>query len=392
VNVLISLIAATVLSPFGLYHHVPATDLDKPAAREELKSFSLVTVRGDSGTAGGGVGEFLTNRGNTAVYLYRRGTAVSDDEAAALARDHPDWIAHDRAGRVVTSNAGGQVIDVTNPAVRDWLVGGVARDAKAGNYDGVYLDVLGAFFSSRFYSARPVIGAADLEDTAWRDASVALIKAVKQATGKPVIANGFGLQNGKNYADHKADADQLIAAADGIQIEQFVRNGNMPLNKYKAPARWREDVAFLRDVGRQGKMVLADTRVRATNDRTAMDAQRDYALASFLVGAEGSARFRFAEGALTGTVDPAMADTISALGPPLGDAQPQGGEMVRRFAGGRVTVDPVAHSAQIDTQGGSSSSPPAPHRRARNWSVLVGLVFVALVVVGGIGIFVSRRR
>ena len=79
---------------------------------------------------------------------------------------------------------------------------------------------------------------------------------MKAATGKPVVANGFGLQNGKNYADHKADADQLIAAADGIQIEQFVRNGNLGVDKYKPAERWREDVAFLGDVGKLGKIGL----------------------------------------------------------------------------------------------------------------------------------------
>src|SRR4051812_3181634 len=100
-----------VMSPFGLYHHVPAADLDNPATRQELASaFSLVTVRGDSGSTAGGVGEFLKNRGNTAVYLYRRGTAVSDTDAASFARDHPAWLAKDAAGKVVTSNAGGDVI------------------------------------------------------------------------------------------------------------------------------------------------------------------------------------------------------------------------------------------------------------------------------------------
>ena len=217
--VAVFLAAAVAASPFGLYHHVPASDLDKPEYRQELgRAFKLVTVRGDAGSTASGVGELLKHRGDADVYLYRRGTAVSEEDAAAFGRDHPDWVAHDRAGKIVTSNAGGQVIDITNRAVRDWLVAGIERDVRAGRYDGVYLDVLGSFFSSRFYSGRPVIAGAPLADSAWRDACVALINAVKIATGKPVIANGFGLQNGKNYADHKADSDQLIAAADGIQI------------------------------------------------------------------------------------------------------------------------------------------------------------------------------
>ena len=390
-----AVVAAMVMSPFGLYHHVPATDLDKPTVRQELTSaFSLVTVRGDAGSTGGGVGEFLKNRANTAAYLYRRGTAVSDEDAAALSRDHPEWLAKDATGKVVTSNAGGDVIDITNPAVRGWLVDGIARDVRAGAYDGVYLDVLGSFFSARFYSARPVIGGAPLADVAWRDGSVALIKAVKAATGKPVVANGFGLQNGKNYADHKADSDELIAAADGVQVEQFVRNGNMALDKYETPARWREDVAFIRDVGKLGKIVLADTRVRDTNDAAAVDAQRMYALASFLVGAEGPARFRFAEGSATGTVDAAMADTINALGAPLAEATSDGSAMVRRFAGGLVTVDPAANFASIDIRGkaGVTSSAPLPKRTSGwAWRVVVGFGVAVGVFLFGL-VLLGRRR
>jgi hypothetical protein len=368
------------MSPFGLYHHVTAGNVP------DTSNFALVTVRGD-----GDVTTLLKNRGNTRMFLYRRGTAVGDADAAAFGRDHPDWLMHDRGGRVVTSNAGGDVIDITNPAVRHWLVDGLRRDVDAGAYDGVYLDVLGAFFSQRFYSGRPFIAGAPLDDAAWRDASVALIREVKAATGKPVIANGFGWQSGKNYADHKADADQVIAAADGIQIEQFVRNGNTAADQYAAPARWREDVDLLGAVGRMDKIVLADTRVRNADDKTAVDKQRTYALASFLVGAEGPARFRFATGALTGEVDTSMADTINALGAPKGDAHRDGDAMTREFDGGSVRVDPVSHTASIDTGRASNAAEPTSSssaRRGRTTWIVVAAVIVLLLL----AVFLMRRR
>jgi len=390
VSALIVWLAAMVMSPFGLYHHVPAGDLEKPALRQDLTTnFSLVTVRGDEGSTTAGVGDLLKNRGNTAVYLYRRGTAVSEEDAAALGRDHPDWVAHDAAGKVVTSNAGGQVIDITNPAVREWLVSGVTRDVKAGAYDGVYLDVLGSFFSARFYSGRPVIGGTPLADAGWRDASIAVVKAVKAATGKPVVANGFGLQNGKNYADHKADSDLLIAAADGIQIEQFVRNGNMGLDKYKATKRWREDVAFVAALGREGKIVLADTRVRSTADVAAVGRQREYALASFLLGAEGPARFRFAEGAGTGTVDGGMSEIISGLGPPLAAAKNEGDVMSREFANGDVRVNPTTHDARIVVEKHTVTTAPPPHEDTTRFYIIGGAALA--LVVGGLA-FGRRRR
>lgn len=378
----LSLVFAMAMSPFGLYHHVTADDLNNGATRQELlMNFNLVTVRGDNSSVAGGLGTFLANRGNTKVLLYRRGTAVGDDDAATFSRAHPDWLTHDRAGRVVTSNAGGSVIDITKPEVRAWLVGGLEHDVKAGSYDGVYLDVLGSFFSERFYSGRPVLNGAPLDDNAWRDASVALIREVKAATGKLVIANGFGLQSGKNYSDHRADSDQLIAAADGVQIEQFVRNGNMATNQYASPARWRDDVQFLEDVGRMNKIVLADTRVRADNDKSGVDQQRTYALASFLVGAEGPARFRFATGAATGDVDASIADTINALGTPDGEPTRDGGGLMRRFTGGTVSVDPTTHDASIQLTSANTTGSTAASRSTKNTSS--GFNFLAGAVGAG---------
>lgn len=385
-NLLVGLLAAATLSPFGLYHHVPASDLGDAAPSDLVRDFKLVTVRGDGGETGGGVGELLARRGDADVYLYRRGTAVSDDEAPQLPLE---FLARDAEGDVVTSNAGGQVIDITNPPVRRWLVDRITRDAATGEYDGVYLDVLGSFFSSRFYSARPEMAGVPLADSAWRDASIALITEVKQATGLPVIANGFGIQNGRNYAEHKADTDLLIAAADGIQIEQFVRNGNMELDRYKPAARWREDIDFLAQVGRMGKIALANTRVRTTDDRQAVAAQQNYALASFLLGAEAPARFRFAEGAATGIVDGDMAATIEALGKPLGEAVPDGDALVRRFEHGRVEVNPTRNEATIDVAG----APAAGSDDSQGGGVryVVGAVaLVALVV--ALGFFAGRRR
>jgi hypothetical protein len=204
-----------------------------------------------------------------------------------------------------------------------------------------------------------------------------------------VIANGFGIQNGKNYADHRADADRLIAAADGIQVEQFVRNGNMALDKYKPEARWQEDVDFIADVGKRGKIVLADTRVRETADRDAVARQQEYALASFLVGAHGTARFRFAEGAATGTVDPRMAKTIDDLGAPKGDAEVDGDAMVREFANGTVSVDPTNHDVRIRVNNRTVTTAPPPRENTSRFYA-VGIA-AAVLLVGGLAYGRLRR-
>ena len=99
----LSLVFAMAMSPFGLYHHVNAPELDNGTTRQELlNNFSLVTIRGDNSSTAGGLGTFLANRGNTKVLLYRRGTAVGKDDAAKFAREHPDWPSSD--GRCAEGN------------------------------------------------------------------------------------------------------------------------------------------------------------------------------------------------------------------------------------------------------------------------------------------------
>ncbi len=145
------------------------------------------------------------------------------------------------------------------------------------------------------------------------------------------------------------------------------------------------------------KIVLADTRVRDANDKGAVDQQRTYTLASFLVGAEGPARFRFATGPATGDVDASIADTINSLGAPLGDATRNGGGLTRRFTGGTVSVDPTTHDASINVSGATSSGPsgtPSPsrvttHKRSGfNWAAgAIG----AVVVIGAYALFRGLR-
>ena len=151
----------------------------------------------------------------------------------------------------------------------------------------------------------------------------------------------------------------------------------MGLDKYKPAARWQEDIDFIAKVGRQGKIVLADTRVRETTDRDAVARQQEYALASFLVGAHGTARFRFAEGAATGSVDPAMAKTIADLGAPTGDAAIDGGGVVRQFANGSVSVDPENPDVRIRVKNLTVTTAPPPREDTTRFYV-VGVAAAAL--------------
>lgn len=336
--------------PLGVYRHVIATELNSAEFRAELaRTYDLITIRGAAGQSP--TLEGLRHAEDPQVFLYRRATAVSNDDAASLDREHQDWLARDTAGEVVRSKTGNAVIDITNPSVRRWLVDGIAADVQRVGYDGIYLDVVGAFFSERFYSERPTIGGAPLSDAAWREASIAVIREVKAATGKPVIANGFGLQSGGNYQAHRADADALIAAADGIQIEHFTRLGKMALSDFRGSQAWAEDVEFLRSVSNQGKLVLANTRVdEPGGDLAALERVLRFSLASFLVGAEGPVLFQFG-GTTTRNEGARVAPLVEQLGTPLGPAYKDGDAMLRHFSGGEVAVNPGGRPTNVELAG-----------------------------------------
>lgn len=345
------------LGKTGLYQHVVAGELDSATARKSLPSnHELITVRGAGGSTEA-VRALIDSDHNARVFLYRMGTAVSETIGEQLAGEHPDWVTRDASGEVVLSRPGNYVLDITNPEVRTWLVEAIETSVDEVGYDGVYLDVLGSFFSERFYSARPVMGGAPLTDAAWRDASIALINEVRSATGKPVVINGFGLQSGKNYQDHKRDSDMLIEVSDGVQIEHFTRTGSMDLAQSKNAMAWHQDVEFLASVSSQNKLVLVNTRVKEFSSGPGRERTSDFALASFLVGAEGPALFQFGgQGAGDQAAD--MKGTVTALGAAVGPAEQLGGAMIRRFAGGTVAANPTRSPVAFEFDGETVMLPP----------------------------------
>lgn len=334
----------------GLYQHVVAEELESPSFRGALApAHDLITIRGSEGRDDA-VRSLIGSKGDTLVFLYRMGTAVSEETGEELKQDHPGWVAEDRSGKVVTSRPGNYVINITNPEVRAWLVSQIESSVGRLGYDGVYLDVLGSFFSERFYSARPVVEGGRLEDADWRDASIALVNEVKRATGKPVFVNGFGVQSGKNYEDHRADSDKLIEASDGIQIEQFTRTGDMALSRSKNPEAWRSDLELVAKVSGQDKLVLVNTRVKESSDDAALARVRDFALASFLIASQGPALFQFG-GTGAGNQAETLNRAIKALGAAAGPPEEFEGASVRRFANGVVAANPSRGTVQVEIGG-----------------------------------------
>jgi hypothetical protein len=175
---------------------------------------------------------------------YEQAAALNSTEAS-YAEAH-GYLAQTCSGELIHPRNIPQVtlMDLTNPAALQWRAAMISDETATG-YDQTYLDTLGSYFRDAHYTGHPCHDGVPVTNEEWRDASIALVQAVKANTGKPVIANGAGLGSGGGYFRHQADSDLLIAAADGVQIEHFARNNT------------EKDVQFLQIAQARGKSVFA---------------------------------------------------------------------------------------------------------------------------------------
>lgn len=175
---------------------------------------------------------------------YEQAFALNDSEAS-YARSR-GWLAETCSGQEISpaNIPGVTLLDARIPAALEWRAGMIAAETLQKNRHGTYLDTLRSYWPDSFYEGTPCNNSHE----AWNRASVNLVQAVKAKTGgRFVIANGAGLGSGKAYFGNQVAADKIINVAQGIQIEQWMRNTkNADLDK-----------RFMQTMISRGKMVLA---------------------------------------------------------------------------------------------------------------------------------------
>jgi len=184
------------------------------------------------------------------------GFALNSDEAV-YARSR-GWLAKTCSGAEIHPVNISQVVlmDASIPAAVAWRTDIFAKQTNEGKFDASLIDTLRAAFPADHYDGVPC----NLNTLAWVDASVATVDQLQAKTNKPVFANGRGLGNAKWYNSVKANADRIINAADGIQIEQFARNDPVA------------DTKYLKMLGDLGKYAFAKCHSTASVCQQAFDA------------------------------------------------------------------------------------------------------------------------
>lgn len=273
------------------------------------------------------------------VLVYRNGTASRPGQRYAEA-----LYSHDAGGRRITLPDGGLLM---NPGEAAWAR--VVADDCAGRladtgYDGCYVDVLGvAPLNTTYSSATPINPTTSKPWTPaqWLAATSRIGEAVKVRTGRYVLVNG--LQNGRRYADPAGASAVLLAAVDGGNAEDFSRIARADVDHYRKEPAWRADVEMLVDAGARGRSVFAMTKVWVPATADQVDALHEYALASFLLGTDGSSFFTFYSDVdrmnTTEAITPDRFDGVD-IGMPTGPYARLGGAYGRWFTRGGVVVNP----------------------------------------------------
>ena len=273
---------------------------------------------------------------------------------------YPDtWFAKNASGGLVTSRGhGNYLMDVTNPEWVQDRARACGEALRAGGFDGCYLDVLGTpSLDTDYVTSLPVNPATGQVWTHqdWMAATSRLAAAVKSANPSALVfANG--LARGDAYFDpSEGPTARLLDGIDGGNAQGWIRGTYDPLHQFRDEASWKADVDMLVDAGRRGKTILTMTKAWAAGSTQEKDAIRRYALASFLLGTNGSHYFFFSDLGRETVDPPDSALEQVEVGAPLGPYTQEGNAYVRRFANGVAVVNPTASPATV-ALGGSYQS------------------------------------
>lgn len=292
------------------------------------------------------------------LLVYLNGAYAQSNQGPTSGAYPASWYARDINRQPVTSKAEGNwLMDVSNTSwVQDRINTCTSYLAQSG-YDGCYVDMLGnASVSAGYVSSPPVNPATNAVWTIpdWMQATASLGAAVKQGNASHMVV-GNGLQNGRQYfTSSQGPTSVLLNGLDGGNAQGWIRGASDSITAFESTANWKQDLNMLTDAASKKKSVMAMTKVwgvTATQDQ--IDAVHRFALASFLMGTDGSQYFDFDANATDGAVVPDHPYDHVNVGTPLGSYNTQNGAFVRYFTNGVAVVNASKTSSVTVSLGGT---------------------------------------
>ena len=277
------------------------------------------------------------------THLYRR----------LLAR-HPGYFARDSKGNLITVVASGgspafprnTLMDPGNPGWRRVMARRVRSEIRRYGFDGAYIDSTGQGPMTGTTTAAPINRATGSPYTAsaWFQQEAKMLNRIRGAIGRKFLFC-TGLVKGYSYRD----VTHILARSkvNGVMTDSWLRLSSSSVGTYPSVDLFRANLRMVQDLQARGKYFFGWTKVWTS----ATDAQRHawdrFALASYLLVKARKALYAFTPAF---SVDRTLVYDrmqVARLGRALGPYTVSNGTFRRRFAHGRVIVNPAAHTASI---------------------------------------------
>lgn len=279
------------------------------------------------------------------LFVYTNGMFAQPNQGSL----YPDsWYARDALGRKIQSNGFGNFL--MDPRSPGWQANRVAFCQAAlirSGYDGCMLDMLGgAPLDPAYGSGVPMDTStgATFTGISWLQATNEIARQVEVGSGLPVVGNGGG--SGLRYWNHNAPTSILLGGTDDLISETWLQTSSQALTVFPSEAKWKASVDELVDAASRGKTSLAMVKLWAPGTQAEKDRWHQFALASFLLGTDGSAMFN---ASFDRTGDPSQVHPwwSAPIGMPTEPYRAAGSVYTRGFTNGLVVVNASPTSVEV---------------------------------------------
>lgn len=230
---------------------------------------------------------------------------------------------------------------------------GICREKAAlGRFDGCLVDML----TLGIYAKGEATGLPAQPGTnrtwsqaEYRDHMVDLAADLRRRS-PDLVQVGNMIENSYRYWDSDVPSRPLVSSSPSAQMEDFLRGAHDGAGEFPTVAEWRKNVQVITDMEAAGKVGLFTTKVWSGSRAIAKQWQ-GYAMASFLMGANGKSFFAFTRSRDKAGASQANAhyDMPDNLGLPQGGMeQLPSGAFIRRFANGAAVVNPTGEAVSVD--------------------------------------------
>jgi len=264
------------------------------------------------------------------------------------------YYTHDSAGtRVRWITFDTWQLELSNPAARGTVAAEYRAALTLASYDGVLLDNVGlTSINATDKSGLPIDPTTSLTYTAsgWMAQTTALVHEV-HATFPQALVIGNGLAWGKPYFDPLAATSVLTENGTSGEAEQFVRSATQAVATFHRESDWKKDVDMLIDSEQHGAPLAAVTKVWVTATAAQIETWHRYALATFLLGDDGTSFFAFLGDRSLGTATADSSLEHTRIGTPNTAYSKTGGAYQRTFTNGLVMVNPTTAAVNVPITG-----------------------------------------